>query len=318
MPQHACTCISCATLGTCPHASRPHSLLTLSLPLPHPTPHRNSWWYRSRSHAAELTAGYYNTATHDGYAPILELCQRHGASLILTCVEMCDGQHPVEARCGPEGLLKQVRGLAARTQVPLSGENALPIFLMDGVDTVALDRIMFNTRAWYGPSALAQASRTPPVHHTQTAPHALYNTQQAQPPPSSVAVGVAPSLSASTVGSAPPSVLPSPSDCSPRVGGPQWGVVSPGWQHSYSLGCMLTMGRSLSDAGRLVGLGRPGNQHGVAASGLRTDSYADIVNPLPAMRSFTFLRLSPELLLPAYQAPWLRFMCRMQQGGYAA
>lgn len=25
------------------------------------------WWYRTRSHAAELTAGYYNTDKHDGY-----------------------------------------------------------------------------------------------------------------------------------------------------------------------------------------------------------------------------------------------------------
>ena len=46
--------------------------------------------------------------------------QRHGASLTLTCVEMCDAQHPPEALCGPEGLLRQVRlgaevpGLAGR------------------------------------------------------------------------------------------------------------------------------------------------------------------------------------------------------------
>lgn len=38
----------------------------------------------------------------------LRICQRHGISMTLTCVEMCDGQHPPAALCGPEGLLRQV------------------------------------------------------------------------------------------------------------------------------------------------------------------------------------------------------------------
>ena len=66
------------------------------------------WWYRTRSHAAELTAGYYNTAGRDGYNALIEICAKHGTGLTLTCVEMCDGQHPPEALCGPEGLLRQV------------------------------------------------------------------------------------------------------------------------------------------------------------------------------------------------------------------
>ena len=68
------------------------------------------WWYNSRSHAAEMTAGYYNTEVHDGYAGILEMCAQHGMVVTLTCVEMCDAQHPPEAVCGPEGLLRQVCG----------------------------------------------------------------------------------------------------------------------------------------------------------------------------------------------------------------
>ena len=66
------------------------------------------WWYRTRSHAAELTSGYYNTANRDGYNALVEICAEHGAALTLTCVEMCDAQHPPEALCGPEGLLRQV------------------------------------------------------------------------------------------------------------------------------------------------------------------------------------------------------------------
>lgn len=33
------------------------------------------WWYKSRSHAAEMTAGYYNYLERDGYEPIARLLQ---------------------------------------------------------------------------------------------------------------------------------------------------------------------------------------------------------------------------------------------------
>ena len=66
------------------------------------------WWYRTRAHAAELTAGYFNSGDREGYRDIIELCAKYNASFTLTCVEMCDSQHPPEALCGPEGLLRQV------------------------------------------------------------------------------------------------------------------------------------------------------------------------------------------------------------------
>ncbi|KIY95822.1 hypothetical protein MNEG_12141, partial [Monoraphidium neglectum] len=107
------------------------------------------WWYNSTSHASELTAGYYNTTSRDGYTPLLEMCARHGANVTLTCVEMCDAQHPRHAQCGPEGLLRQIRANAAGLGVCLSGENALRIFLVGGgIDATALDRIVDNTRSW--------------------------------------------------------------------------------------------------------------------------------------------------------------------------
>lgn len=39
------------------------------------------WWYQTLSHAAELTAGYYNTAQRDGYDPLALVLFRHGAAL---------------------------------------------------------------------------------------------------------------------------------------------------------------------------------------------------------------------------------------------
>lgn len=65
------------------------------------------WWYRTRAHAAELTAGYFNSGDREGYRDIVELCAKYNVSITLTCVEMCDSQHPPEALCGPEGLLRQ-------------------------------------------------------------------------------------------------------------------------------------------------------------------------------------------------------------------
>ena len=66
------------------------------------------WWYRTQAHAAELTAGYFNAGGRDGYRDIIQLCAKYSAAFTLTCIEMCDSQHPPEALCGPEGLLRQV------------------------------------------------------------------------------------------------------------------------------------------------------------------------------------------------------------------
>ena len=61
------------------------------------------WWFKSRAHAAELTAGYYNTRERDGYADVMAMLRRHRARLSFTCVEMRDCEHPPEGRCSPQG-----------------------------------------------------------------------------------------------------------------------------------------------------------------------------------------------------------------------
>ncbi|KAH0452042.1 hypothetical protein IEQ34_019341 [Dendrobium chrysotoxum] len=84
------------------------------------------WHYGTRSHAPELTAGYYNTRFHDGYKPIAEMLGRHGAVLNFTCVEMRNFEQPEEAMCRPEELVRQVAAAAMGAGVGLAGENALP------------------------------------------------------------------------------------------------------------------------------------------------------------------------------------------------
>lgn len=83
------------------------------------------WHYGTRSHAPELTAGYYNTRFRDGYLPIAQMLARHGAVFNFTCIEMRDHEQPQDALCAPEKLVNQVALATQKAQVPLAGENAL-------------------------------------------------------------------------------------------------------------------------------------------------------------------------------------------------
>ena len=62
------------------------------------------WWYNSRPHAAELTAGYYNVREgacgpeRNGYDRLVRLCSKYNTRLNFTCVEMRDCEHPEMVR----------------------------------------------------------------------------------------------------------------------------------------------------------------------------------------------------------------------------
>ncbi|KAL9681779.1 hypothetical protein QQ045_013567 [Rhodiola kirilowii] len=83
------------------------------------------WHYKTRSHAAELTAGYFNTRNRDGYIPIARMMARHGVVLNFTCMEMRDQEQPQHANCSPEGLVQQVMKASKISGAELAGENAL-------------------------------------------------------------------------------------------------------------------------------------------------------------------------------------------------
>ncbi|XP_011621487.1 beta-amylase 3, chloroplastic [Amborella trichopoda] len=94
------------------------------------------WHYQSRSHPAELTAGYYNTRNTDGYSPIARLFARRDTILNFTCMEMRDSEQPGHAGCGPEGLVRQVASAAQYAGIHLAGENALERY-----DDAALEKV---------------------------------------------------------------------------------------------------------------------------------------------------------------------------------
>uniref|UniRef100_A0A0A9EP94 Beta-amylase n=1 Tax=Arundo donax TaxID=35708 RepID=A0A0A9EP94_ARUDO len=99
------------------------------------------WHYRTRSHAAELTAGYYNTRHRDGYAPIARMLATRGAVLNFTCMEMKDEQQPAHASCSPELLVQQVKAAASAAGVELAGENALERY-----DDAAFSQVVATAR----------------------------------------------------------------------------------------------------------------------------------------------------------------------------
>lgn len=69
------------------------------------------WWYNTKSHAAELTAGFYNSGNFTGYSAIVSMLKKHGAALNFTCLELRtvdqEREFP-EALSDPEGLVWEV------------------------------------------------------------------------------------------------------------------------------------------------------------------------------------------------------------------
>ncbi|AQK60892.1 Beta-amylase 8 [Zea mays] len=87
------------------------------------------WWYRTASHAAELTAGFYNTTNRDGYSPVFRMLKKHSVILKLVCYGPEYTVHEKdddEAFADPEGLTWQVINAAWDQGLPLCIESALP------------------------------------------------------------------------------------------------------------------------------------------------------------------------------------------------
>ncbi|WCJ37696.1 Beta-amylase [Euphorbia peplus] len=99
------------------------------------------WWYNDASHAAEMTAGYYNSDGRDGYRPIARMLSRHSAILNFTCLEMRDTEQPATAKSAPQELVKQVLSGGWRENIEVAGENALPRY-----DAIAYNQMILNAR----------------------------------------------------------------------------------------------------------------------------------------------------------------------------
>ncbi|KAE8670105.1 Beta-amylase [Hibiscus syriacus] len=114
------------------------------------------WWYKSPSHAAELTSGYYNLKDRDGYRPIARILSRHYAIFNFTCLEMRNSEQRADAKCGPQELVQRLNAPAAayigsewmleraarsswREQLEVAGENALSRYDINGYNQILLN-----------------------------------------------------------------------------------------------------------------------------------------------------------------------------------
>lgn len=84
------------------------------------------WWYDHPSHAAELTAGYYNTNSQDGYGLIASMLSDHHTTFDFTCLEMRNNEQDSSCQSNPETLVAQTKSAALGRGIGYDGENALP------------------------------------------------------------------------------------------------------------------------------------------------------------------------------------------------
>ncbi|XP_023514236.1 beta-amylase 7-like isoform X2 [Cucurbita pepo subsp. pepo] len=102
------------------------------------------WWYKTASHAAELTAGFYNPCNRDGYAAIMAMLKKHSASLNFTSAgfHMLDQQENIaNTSSDPEAVVWQVTYAARDVGVEVVSENALPF-----LDRVGYNKILDNAK----------------------------------------------------------------------------------------------------------------------------------------------------------------------------
>ncbi|XP_045793980.1 beta-amylase 7-like [Trifolium pratense] len=107
------------------------------------------WWYKTASHAAELTAGYYNPCNRDGYAAIVAMLKRNGVSLNIACVDLHTlNQHEgfPEPFADPERLVWQVLNAGWDVGLPVVSENSLPC-----LNRVSYNKVLDNTKPMNDP-----------------------------------------------------------------------------------------------------------------------------------------------------------------------
>ncbi|KAF9625993.1 hypothetical protein IFM89_028687 [Coptis chinensis] len=91
------------------------------------------WWYRTTSHAAELTAGFYNPTNQDGYSSVFEVLKKHSVTLKFVCSGLqSSAPENGEASADLEGLIWQVLNSAWERGLTIAGQNALPCYDREG------------------------------------------------------------------------------------------------------------------------------------------------------------------------------------------
>jgi beta-amylase len=104
------------------------------------------WWYNDASHAAELTAGYYNTNGVNAYSKISSSFKKSSARFDFTCLEMSG----TDSSCGstPTSLVNQAFNAASSAGIERCGENALELCGYGGCNTSGFNQIVSQSKKY--------------------------------------------------------------------------------------------------------------------------------------------------------------------------
>ncbi|CAB4262785.1 unnamed protein product [Prunus armeniaca] len=81
-------------------------------------------WYKTRSHASELTSGFYNTSSRDGYEAVAQMFARNSCKIILPGMDLSDERQPQDSLSSPELLLSQITTACRKHGVEIAGQNS--------------------------------------------------------------------------------------------------------------------------------------------------------------------------------------------------
>ncbi|MCO5567760.1 hypothetical protein L7F22_021454 [Adiantum nelumboides] len=81
------------------------------------------WSYKTPSHAAELTAGFYNVANRDGYASLVKLLAKQNTGLNFVTIEPSQQETFFNGLINPAGLQWQVLNAAWEAGITVSSGN---------------------------------------------------------------------------------------------------------------------------------------------------------------------------------------------------
>ncbi|KAL4564822.1 hypothetical protein LXL04_028894 [Taraxacum kok-saghyz] len=80
-------------------------------------------WYKTRSHPAEVAAGFYNTVNKFRYEEIIKLFSKNSCKMIIPGMDLLDERQPSELCSSPEMLLEEIRDGCRRHGVEVCGQN---------------------------------------------------------------------------------------------------------------------------------------------------------------------------------------------------
>jgi len=89
-------------------------------------------WFKTRSHPAELTAGFYNTANRDGYDEVVKMFAKNSCRIVLPGMDLLD-DYQLD-RASPQRLIAQIKDTCGKYRVQVSGQNTLVSETSDGFE----------------------------------------------------------------------------------------------------------------------------------------------------------------------------------------